>query len=74
MASRVGMGGGLGNVCPLTCLYSAVSVLGHCKSRGFGLLPPQDVELRRTLASPTGRVREVDESNLPDPNFELAAA
>lgn len=44
------------------------------KSRGFGLLPPQDVELRRTLASPTGRVREVDESNLPDPNFELAAA
>lgn len=74
MASRIGMGGGLGNVCALTCLYSATSVLGRCKSRGFGLLPPQDVELRRMLASPAGRVPEVDESNLPDLNFELAAA
>lgn len=87
MASRVGMGGGLDNVCPLTCLYSATSGLGHCKTwsrggcdspvifaSGFGLLPAQDAGLRQMHASPAGRVLEVDEPSLPDSNFELAAA
>lgn len=33
-----------------------------------------DAGLRQMLASPAGRVREVDEPNLPDPNFELVGA
>lgn len=41
---------------------------------GFGLLPLQDAGLRGMLASPAGRVRAVEEPNLPDPNFELVAA
>lgn len=41
---------------------------------GSGLLPPQDAGLRQMHASLAGGVREVDEPNLPDSNFELAAA
>lgn len=29
---RVDAGGGLGDICLLTCLYSATSVLGPCKT------------------------------------------
>lgn len=50
VASRVGMGGRLGNVCPLTCSYAATSVLGHCKTWGRGGCAVSPMILRVTLA------------------------
>lgn len=60
VASRVDVGGGLGDDCSLTCLYSATSVLVPERPRseetaggfsddsasGFGPLSPQDARLR----------------------------